>query len=365
MKHYRADVIGSMLRPEYLLQARAQFAAGNLADAEFKRIEDHAVDECVAIQERAGVDVLADGEMRRNVFASQLAQACEGFASIPNNQVDWFTVEGRVETSPVTVGLVSKLRRKRHLSAEEFVYLRAKTARPTKMTIPSPTMYAYYWAPGVSNAAYPSPDAYMADVTDILKDEVAELARLGAQYIQIDAPEFGMLIDEHQRAWFAQKGFDPDRMINDGVEMINAIIDGHPAITFGLHICRGNDANRYMAKGGYARIAEQIFPRTRAERLLLEYDDERSGDFAPLASVPEDKVVVLGLVSTKTPREETAAELRSRIKEASDYISLERLALSPQCGFASVAKGNAIGFEIQEKKLRLVADVARQTWSDQ
>lgn len=363
-KHYRADVVGSMLRPEYLLEAREQFAAGDLADAEFKRIEDHAVDECVAIQERAGVDVLTDGEMRRHVFASQLAQACEGFASIPDNQVNWFALEGRVGVSPGAAGLVSKLRRKRHLSVEEFVYLRAKTARPTKMTIPSPTMYAYYWAPGVSNAAYPSPDAYLADVTDILKDEVAELQRLGARYIQIDAPEFGMLIDERQRAWFASKGFDPDRMLHDGIEMINAIIDGYPGITFGLHICCGNDANRYMAKGDYARIAGQIFPRTHAQRLLLEYDDERSGDFAPLASVPEDKVVVLGLVSTKTPRVETAAELRAWFKEASAYIPLSRLALSPQCGFASVAKSNAISFETQEEKLRLVANVARQIWSD-
>jgi len=346
------------------MRAREQFAAGSLADAEFKRIEDRAVDECVAIQERAGVDVISDGEVRRHVFASQLAQACEGFASIPNNQVDWFTLEGHVETSPVTVGLVNKLQRKRHLSSEEFVYLRAKTMRPTKMTIPSPTMYAYYWAPGVSNAAYPSPDAYLADVTRILVDEVAELVRLGAEYIQVDAPEFGMLIDEHQRAWFARKGFDPARMIDDGIEMINAIIDGYPAITFGLHICRGNDANRYMAKGGYARVARQIFPRTRAHRLLLEYDDERSGDFAPLASVPEDKVVVLGLVSTKTSREETAAELSARIKEASAHIPLDRLALSTQCGFASVAKGNAISFETQENKLQLVANVARQTWGD-
>ncbi|MGH8597794.1 MAG: cobalamin-independent methionine synthase II family protein [Gammaproteobacteria bacterium] len=353
-----------MLRPDYLLEARERFAAEDLSDIEFKQIEDRAVDECIAIQERTGVDVLTDGEMRRNVFASQLAQACEGFATVPNSQVDWFTVDGRVESSPVTVGLVSKLRRKRHLSSEEFVYLRAKTDRPLKMTIPSPTMYAYYWVPVVSNAAYPTPEAYLADVTDILKDEVAELVRLGAEYIQIDAPEFGMLIDEHQRAWFAQKGFDPDRMIDDGVEMINAIVDGHPAITFGLHICRGNDANRYMAKGGYARIAEQIFPRTRAQRLLLEYDDERSGDFAPLALVPEDKTVVLGLVSTKTPREETADELQKRIEEASAYIPLDRLALSPQCGFASVAKGNAISFETQEKKLRLVADVAREVWSD-
>lgn len=359
---FRADVIGSMLRPDSLLRARTEYGEGRMTSAEFKQIEDRAVDECIALQERAGVDVVTDGEMRRNVFASQLVQATEGFSSIAGNTVDWFDLEGRIERSPVTVGLVGKIRRKRHLSAEEFVYVRARTERATKITLPSPTMYAYYWVPGVSDGAYPSADAYMADVTDILREEVAELVRLGARYIQFDAPEFGMLIDDHQRAWFSAKGFNPDRMIHEGVDMINTLVSGHPGITFGLHICRGNDASRYMARGAYGRVASAIFPRVRTERLLLEYDDERSGDFAPLAMVPEDKIVVLGLVTTKSPRQETVEELRARILEASSYVPLERLALSPQCGFASVARGNAIGFAIQERKLKLVAEVARQVW---
>ncbi len=364
MIFYRADVIGSLLRPAYLLKAREAYAAGRLPHAEFKRIEDRAVDECIAVQERAGVDVVTDGEQRRAVFASQLVQASEGFSVVPGNRVDWFTLDGRVVDDPVTVGVVRKIRRRRHLSAEEFAYLRGKTTRPAKMTIPSPTMYTYYWVPGISEAAYPSTDAYLADVTDILKDEVAELVRLGAQYIQIDAPEFGMLLDPHQQQWFARKGFDPDRMIYDGIEMINAIIAGQPGVTFGLHICRGNDASRYMAKGSYAKIAGIVFRRARVQRLLLEYDDERSGDFSPLREVPDDKVVVLGLITTKTPRDETPADLEVRIKDASAYIPLERLALSPQCGFASVARGNAITPDVQEKKLRLVADVARRVWSD-
>lgn len=364
MNHYRADVIGSMLRPDYLLRAREQVAAGGISSAEFKRVEDRAVDECIALQEQANVDVITDGEMRRNVFASQLVQATEGFAKIENNWVDWFTLDGKIETSPVTVGLVGKLKRKRHLSAEEFTYLRARTARPTKITLPSPTLYAYYWVPGTSNAAYSSTDAYLAEVTDILRDEVAELVRLGAEYIQFDAPEFGMVIDPHQRAWFAGKGFAPDRMIEQGVEMINAIIEGWSGITFGLHICRGNDASRYMAQGGYGEIGARIFPRTRVQRLLLEYDDERSGDFSPLAHVPEDKIVVLGLITTKFPRQETADELRRRIADASRYVPLERLALSPQCGFASVAKGNSIGLDVERQKLTLVSQVARQVWKD-
>ncbi|MGH2403523.1 MAG: cobalamin-independent methionine synthase II family protein [bacterium] len=361
---YRADVVGSMLRPDYLLRAREERAAGELAEAAFKRIEDRAVDECIAVQERAGVDVITDGEQRRNLFASQLVEASEGYAVVPGNRVDWFTLDGRIVHDPVTVGLVGKIRRRRHLSAEEFTYLRSRTTRPTKVTIPSPTMFAYYWMPGVSDAAYPSTEAYLADVTDILREEVAELVRLGAEYIQIDAPEFGMLLDPHQQRWFAAKGFDPDRMVHDGIEMINAIVAGHSGATFGLHICRGNDASRYMAKGSYARIASVVFRRAHVHRLLLEYDDERSGDFAPLREVPEDKVVVLGLVTTKWPREETMTELGSRVEEASVYVPLERLALSPQCGFASVACGNAISPEVQEKKLRCVAEAARMIWPD-
>ena len=364
MRACRAEVIGSMLRPDDLLRAREQHAAGALPNAEFKRIEDRAVDEAIATQERAGIDVVTDGEQRRNVFASQLVQASEGYAAVAGNRVDWFTLDGRVVDDPVTVGLVGKIKRKRHLSVEEFTYLRANTSRPTKVTIPSPTMFAYYWVPGISDAAYPSTDAYLADVTDVLRDEVAELVRLGAEYIQVDAPEFGMLIDPHQRQWFARKGFDPNRMIEDGIEMINAVIAGHPGVTFGLHICRGNDKSRYMAKGSYARISSIVFRRSRAQRLLLEYDDERSGDFSPLRDVPEDKVVVLGLITTKWPRDETVTELGSRIEEASAYVPLERLAVSPQCGFASVAQGNAISFEVQERKLRLVAEVARLVWRD-
>lgn len=361
INNYRADVIGSMLRTDYLLRAREQHATGKLSQLEFKRVEDRAVNDCVAIQEQAGVDVVTDGEMRRNVFASQLAEACEGFKSIPNNTVDWFTLDGKVEHSPVTVGLVSKLRRKRHLSSEEFVYLRASATALKKITIPSPTMYAYYWVPGVSSAAYPTTDAYMADVTDILKDEVAELARLGADYIQIDAPEFGMLIDPHQQEWFARKGFKPHNMLHDGIAMIDAIIAGHPGITFGLHVCRGNDASRYMARGGYEVVADTVF-RTGAQRLLLEYDDQPSGDFGPLRKVPDDKIVVLGLLTTKFAREEQPEDLRKRIEEASGYVPLERLALSTQCGFASVARGNNIPFELQERKLRLVAEVAHEVW---
>ncbi len=361
MTVHRAENVGSLLRPGYLLEARDRHARGDLSDPELARVEDRAVDEAVARQERAGIDVLTDGEQRRNVFASQIVQAADGFEAVAGNEVDWFRLDGSVERSPVTVAVTGKIRRRRFFCAGELAYLRTRTAMPVKATVPSPTMYAYYWAPGISDGAYPSPWAYLEDVAGLLRDEVAELARLGADYVQIDAPELGMLLDPHQQAWFAAKGFDPDRLIHDAVELSNAVVAGFPG-TVGLHVCRGNDANRYMARGGYERLAEEVFPRTAADVLLLEYDDERSGGFAPLAHVPEDRIVVLGLVSTKRAELESEEELRARIDEASAFVALERLALSTQCGFASVAKGNDLTLDQEERKLELVARVARAVW---
>jgi 5-methyltetrahydropteroyltriglutamate--homocysteine methyltransferase len=356
---YRAENVGSLLRPPYLLEAREQHADRRLAELAFKRIEDRAVDEAVGLQERVGLDVLTDGELRRNVFASQLIQASEGFEAVAGNTVDWFRMDGGTKTSPVSVGLTGPIRRKRHLCAEEFAYLRGRTSRPTKITIPAPTMFAYYWVPGVSDAAYPSTDAYLEEITQILRDEVEELVRLGAEYIQVDAPEFGMLIDPHQRDWFAGKGFDPDRLIHDGVDMINAVLADARVLT-GLHVCRGNDANRFMARGGYERIAPEVFGRSQVDVLLLGYDDDRSGDFSSLVHVPDDKIVVLGLISTKRRNLEHSEALRTRIHEATRYVPLERLALSTQCGFASVAIGNDLSPEEQEEKLRLVVSVSRE-----
>ena len=364
MRTCKADVVGSMLRPDYLLDARDEHKLGRLSDEGLREAEDRAIDDAIAIQERTGVDVVTDGELRRNVFACQLVQASEGFDAITDNWIDWFDTEGESETRQVSVGLVSRIEMKRHLSAGELTYLKSRSDRPTKVAIPSPTMYAYYWMPGISDAAYPSPDAYLAHVTDILTEEVDELVRLGCDYVQIDAPEFGMLIDHHQREWFARKGFDPDRLLADGVDMVNAMISGHSDVTFGLHVCKGNEESHHMARGGYDRIAGVVFPRTDAGRLLLEYDDERSGGFEPLAHVPDDKVVVLGLLTTKSERSESNEEVLARIAEAAEYVPLERLALSTQCGFASVARGNAISMATQEKKLRQVAMIARQVWGE-
>ncbi len=361
----RAENVGSFLRPAELLRAQEALARSEIDHSSFKAIEDRAVDEVVALQQRAAVGVITDGELRRRVFASGLVQDSEGFRSgVEGNTVDWYRMDGTVEHSPVTVAVASRIERRRMLSTEEFTYLRARAGTtPTKMTLPSPTMFAYYWFPPVSHGAYPSPPAFLEHVTELLRDEVDALVRLGCRYVQVDAPELGMLVDPRQQSWFEAKGFEPDRLVHEAAEMINTILEpcGDMART-ALHVCRGNDANRYMARGGYELIAEALFPRTTAEILLLEYDDERSGGFEPLRHVPDDKAVVLGLVSTKRAGLENADELRARIHAASDFVGLERLALSTQCGFASVARGNDLTVDDQEAKLRHVAETASEIW---
>jgi 5-methyltetrahydropteroyltriglutamate--homocysteine methyltransferase len=220
---------------------------------------------------------------------------------------------------------------------------------------------AAYYDPEKSKSAYPSRDAYLADIVDFSRREVEELIRLGCTYIQIDAPQYAALLDPQMREGYRQRGNDPDKLIDVCIEMDNAIIGNHAGITFGMHICRGNNQSKFYASGDYEPIS-RIFSKTRFQRFLLEYDDSRSGGFEPLRHVPGDRFVVLGLVTTKKPRLETTAELRQRIEEASQYIPLERLALSPQCGFASTMEGNRISYEDQRHKLELVASVAQEVW---
>ena len=204
--------------------------------------------------------------------------------------------------------------------------------------------------------------AYLADLVDFTRREIQELARLGCESIQIDAPQYAALLDESIREGYRQRGSDPDTLLDACIDLDNAIIDGHPGITFGIHICRGNYQSMFYASGGYDRIAQQVFRRARFQRFLLEYDDARSGTFAPLRYVPDDRIVVLGLVSTKRPALEAEAELRARIADAARVVPLERLGLSPQCGFASTFEGNRLSAEDQRRKLDLVGATARAVW---
>ena len=363
-----ADIVGSLLRPPELLEARESYAAGALSAADFKRVEDRAVDWAIGLQERAGMPVVTDGEMRRESFQSQMVEATDGFGEHDIDAWLWGEWHGdeavgdRTTERPQTLGVVGKLRRIRHLSVEEFVYARGRTDKIVKVTLPSPSMYANLWSPELSTEAYPTLDFFLEDVAEILRQEVEELVRLGAEYIQLDAPHYPLLLDAKTRAFYERRGWDLDRWLSRGIELDNHVIGNHPDVTFSFHLCRGNQGSRWLVSGSYEPLARRIFGGINAQRLMLEYDDERSGDFGPLSHVPDDKVVVLGLVTTKTPLRETRAELEARLYEAARFIPLERLALSPQCGFATSIIGNAISVEDERYKLRTIVETAEQVW---
>jgi 5-methyltetrahydropteroyltriglutamate--homocysteine methyltransferase len=356
----RAEVVGSLLRPDFLTAARTRLEAGQIDPGQFKEIEDRAVDEAVAAQVAAGIDVITDGEQRRYAFFGHLVDAMAGFDKFGGWAIPFHDEQGEelVFKRPV---VVAKLRPRRNMAAEEFTYMRAKTKTPVKVTMISAQQAAAYYDPVKSKSAYPSRDAYLADIVDLSRSEVDELVRLGCQYIQIDAPQYAALLDPELREGYRRRGSDPEKLIDTCIEMDNAIIAGHPGVTFAMHICRGNNQSKFYAAGDYEPIS-RIFERTKFNRFLLEYDDDRSGGFEPLQHVPEDRVVVLGLVTSKKPRLEAEDELKRRIEEASRFIPLERLALSPQCGFASTMEGNRLTAAEQQKKLDLVGHVARAVW---
>jgi 5-methyltetrahydropteroyltriglutamate--homocysteine methyltransferase len=363
-----ADVVGSLLRPVALREARDDWVAGRLSHAQFKSIEDRAVDEAVSLQEAAGLDVVTDGEMRRLSFQSQMTEAVDGFGAWDINAFLWGHWHGdgavgdRRRERPVNLGVVSRLARKRHLAAEEFVYLRGRTSRVAKVTLPSPSLFVNFWSPERSQSAYASLEDFLADVVAILRDEVAELVRLGATYIQIDAPHYPLLLAPETRTFYESRGWTLDHWLSRGIELDNAVMAEFADVTFAIHLCRGNQDGRWLVEGDYEPIARPIFQRIAATRLLLEYDDDRSGSFAPLRHVPDDKTVVLGLISTKRPQMEVREDVIRRITEASRFVPLERLALSPQCGFASSIVGNDLSIEDERRKLEAVCEIARRIW---
>jgi 5-methyltetrahydropteroyltriglutamate--homocysteine methyltransferase len=362
----RSDVVGSLLRPPELLAARERFEQGDLSPAEFKEVEDRAVDGALRLQEEAGMDVVTDGEMRRLSFQSQMTEAVEGFGEWDLDAFlwgDWQSGElGEMKVERPPIAVQGKLRRRRFLSAEELTYARRRTARILKVTLPSPSLFANFWDPERSSDAYGSLEEFLGDVAEILREEVDELVRLGATYIQLDAPHYPLLLDPAYRDFYASRGWPADRWLELGLELDNHVYGDRDGVTFSMHLCRGNQASRWLVEGGYDWLAERLFSRVKAERLMLEYDDARSGSFEPLRAVPEGKTAVLGLVTTKSGRRETVEELEARIREASAFCPLDRLALSPQCGFATSVLGNALTVEDQAAKLRTIAETAQAVW---
>jgi 5-methyltetrahydropteroyltriglutamate--homocysteine methyltransferase len=312
---FRAEVIGSMLRPASLKQAREEYQAGRLSTDEFKKIEDRAVDQVIALQEGAGVDVVTDGEMRRVLFMGPLFETVDGMEPVDDHTLPWHTPDGADTEWNVPVVATSKLRKRRSGVPEEFCYARGRARSPLKVTIPSPLMLFPFWSPKYSTKAYSDAFEFFADGVDIVRSDAQELAALGCTYIQVDAPELATLVDPAVCQWYTSMGMPPERLLTEGLDMINAAVADIPGVTFGIHLCRGNNAGMWMSSGGYDSIAKALFERTPAyDVYLLEYDDHRSGSFEPLASANDDKVIVLGLVSSKKSDLESREELTARVK---------------------------------------------------
>ena len=381
IQRYRADHIGSLLRPPELMQARARVAqdpASAQLRAELHALEDTHIRRVVAKQQELGFPFATDGELRRNNFMSDFLDAVNGFDTADAVARSWSTggVQGDMpQVSSVTGVVTQKLRQHRRLAAHELAFLKSTASIPAKITLPSATQFpAIAFKEGITDKVYRDRTEFLWDIVEILKKEVAALATDGADYIQIDAPRYSYFLDPKWRDWIrTAMRRDPDAILAESLRADSECLkaarmpgtvgtaDGKTP-RLGFHLCRGNNRSQWYAEGGYDAIAEKMFNMLDADRWLLEYDDDRSGTFEPLRFIPKRATVVLGLVSSKKTQLEDPAGLMRRIDEAAKIIPLERLALSPQCGFASTAEGNLLTEDQQWAKLKLVIDTAGQVW---
>jgi 5-methyltetrahydropteroyltriglutamate--homocysteine methyltransferase len=374
----RADHVGSLLRPAYLRDARQGVREGRVSDAELRALEDRAVREAITLQEAIGLDVITDGELRRTTWiatADPLSDRAPltGYTNLPEDDAwRWATMWRSGEGAPAAVGttrrsfFTERLSVRRDLVGAEYPFLKAHAHGRTKYTIPAPSWHRVYWHPVHSRDAYPTVEEFLGDVRDYVRGEVNRAIAQGCDYIQLDAPNYASFhCDPDIRAVLTSQGRNLDAELLTDAEIDNSVFEGIGGVTRAMHICRGNNAGNWLANGGYGQIADTLFPQlSNIDRLLLEYDTPRAGDFGPLRHVRPDAEVVLGLLTTKEGRLEDAAVVQARIREAAGYVPLERLALSPQCGFASVETGNPLTPEEQEAKLQLVSQVAREVWQN-
>jgi 5-methyltetrahydropteroyltriglutamate--homocysteine methyltransferase len=359
----RADQVGSLLRPASLLDARRDHAQGRLSAGALREREDAAILAALARQRDAGIGVLTDGEFRRGSWITDMAEAVEGF--VPQSRtIEWKGPGGGTEASTSQV-VASRLRQARRLTGTEAAFLAAHAGRPYKVTLPAPSnFFVVSWRAGVTERAYGSRTEMLDDAAAIVRGEVEALIADGVTYVQLDAPFYGSFLDERERERLRGEGLDVERALRDVVAADAACVAGlaREGLTLGLHICRGNSRSRWATEGSYDRIAEPLLNTVPVDAFLLEFDSPRAGSFEPLRFLPAGRTAVLGLVTTKEPALEDRDDLLRRIEEAAGYVPIERLALSPQCGFASVAAGNLLSEDDQWRKLELVVETAAAVW---
>jgi len=361
---FRADHVGSFLRPRFLLDAREQFKSGAIDAPRLRAVEDEAISGVVRLQEDLGLRGITDGEYRRTYFHIDFLTQLEGVETKGGIHVKFHSAKGEVDFEPPVMQVTGKVRHTKAIQRADFAFLRSVTSRTPKVTIPSPTMLHFRGGRNaISREAYPDLDAFYADVAAGYADELRTLGEAGCTYVQFDDTNLAYLCDETMREGARQRGDDPNELPRRYAKLINAAIAGRPdGMTICVHLCRGNFKSAWAAEGGYEPVAEVLFNELAVDGYFLEYDDPRSGDFAPLRHVPKGKTVVLGLVSTKVGQLESKDDLKRRIDEAAKRVPLEQLCLSPQCGFSSTVHGNDIAMESQAAKLRLVIETAREVW---
>jgi 5-methyltetrahydropteroyltriglutamate--homocysteine methyltransferase len=359
---FRADHVGSFLRPKYLLEARERFRVKEISAAELRAVEDRAITEIVRFQEDVGLQSITDGEFRRTYFHIDFLEQLGGVKTdIP---VLVKKPDGSEELAPPVMRVIDKVRHVKDIQRADFEYLKSQTRRTPKVTIPSPTMLHFRGGrAGISREHYPDLEPFYQDVANAYGDELRSLAAAGATYVQMDDTNLAYLCDDKMREAARQRGDDPDELPHRYAGFINRVVAQKPAgMTLAVHLCRGNFKSTWAAQGGYEPVAQALLSEMDVDAYFLEYDDARSGDFKPLRFLPKGKTVVLGLVTTKLGELESKDELKRRIDEAAKYVPLEQLCLSPQCGFSSTVHGNDIAVEAQRAKLRLVVETAQEVW---
>lgn len=359
---FRADHIGSLLRPQKLRHAFRQHAAGELADAAFRAVQDEAIRDVVRLQEESGLGVVTDGEFRRISYWEKFVRLTAGL-TVKEAVFKFHDDHGHETdfTAPYATGRVS---RSEPITLDEFSFVHGLTAAVPKITMPAPsTMHLYRFSDYAAPGAYRDPQEFFAELGVVYQEEIADLAAAGAQYVQLDEVALAMLCDPAAREKVKAGGFDPEQLVDLYVEAINEAVKNRSAnMVVGVHMCRGNYKGKYLSEGGYDSIAEKLFNRANVNHFLLEFDTPRAGDFAPLRLMPKTKGVVLGMVSSKLPQLESVEDLKRRADAAAHYIDASRLALSPQCGFASTMGGNPVTEADERAKLRLCVDAARTIW---
>lgn len=363
---FRADHVGSLLRPQKLLDARDKFFKGELPAGDLRAIEDETIAEAIQKQQDVGLQSVTDGEFRRTYFHVDFLEKLSGVTVSGGINVSFRTKTGVVDFTPPKLSVTGKLQHIQDIQKADFDYLESHTNQTPKVTIPSPTMVHFRGGrKAIDIEAYPDMEEFFDDLARVYREEIQSLYDAGCRYVQMDDTNLAYLCDPKMREGARERGDDPDDLPRAYAELINKVVDGRPDdLTIAMHLCRGNFRSAWVAEGGYEPVAEVLFNEMNIDGYFLEYDDERSGDFAPLRFVPKNKTVVLGLVTTKLEDMETSDQLKRRIDEASQYMPLEQMCLSPQCGFSSTVHGNDVSADIQWKKLEMVVNTARDVWGD-